>query len=439
MRRGAALATVRTLVFGLTLASGCGMAGADALVGHGGPVTAIATAPDGSVATGSFDYAVGLWSEGRPTWLDGHRAAVNAVLWLPDGRLASGGDDFDILIWQGGTSERLAGHRGRIVDLALAPDGTTLVSASWDGSLGLWDLTGAAPARFLTGHGAPVNAVAFMGDTLLSAGADGSLRAWNAQTGAPLRQIVRHGFGINRIVVGPDWLAYGAVDGASRIVDPAAGTEIAEIGAGRRPILSLALSPDGSLLAVGDGEGHILLVETDGWSVRRDISPTRPGPVWALAFTPDGGLLASGLAPDVVKVPLDKPPRDTPPRPVATAEQAGMADNGAHQFARKCAICHTLTPGSDRRAGPTLHGLFGRRAGAVADYSYSPALDRATLVWSDTTIDALFDIGPDHYLPGTKMPMQRITGAADRRDLIGYLRHATATDPQAAQPERTRP
>ena len=45
-------------------------------------------------------------------------------------------------------------------------------------------------------------------------------------------------------------------------------------------------------------------------------------------------------------------------------------------------------------------------------YSYSDALDGSDIVWSDETIDELFDLGPEHYIPGTKMPMQRIAGAA---------------------------
>ena len=50
------------------------------------------------------------------------------------------------------------------------------------------------------------------------------------------------------------------------------------------------------------------------------------------------------------------------------------------------------------------------------------------MIWDEDTIDALFDIGPEHYVPGTKMPMQRITGAEDRSDLIAYLRRETAPE-----------
>ena len=62
----------------------------------------------------------------------------------------------------------------------------------------------------------------------------------------------------------------------------------------------------------------------------------------------------------------------------------------------------------------------------MSDYSYSTALDGSSIVWDDKTIDALFDVGPDLYIPGTKMPVQRITGAQDRLDLVAYLREHTA-------------
>ncbi|WP_375258014.1 c-type cytochrome, partial [Citreimonas sp.] len=99
--------------------------------------------------------------------------------------------------------------------------------------------------------------------------------------------------------------------------------------------------------------------------------------------------------------------------------------NGERQFMRKCSICHALEPGPSRKAGPTLHGVFGRPAGTVAGYTYSDTLDGSGIVWSDETIDALFDEGPDHYIPGSKMPMQVISGRDDRADLIAFLKQAT--------------
>ncbi|SDC94973.1 c-type cytochrome [Ruegeria marina] len=51
-------------------------------------------------------------------------------------------------------------------------------------------------------------------------------------------------------------------------------------------------------------------------------------------------------------------------------------------------------------------------------------------LWTGETINLLFDLGPDHYIPGSKMPMQRITGAQDRTGLISHLRPATHAEDQ---------
>ena len=102
--------------------------------------------------------------------------------------------------------------------------------------------------------------------------------------------------------------------------------------------------------------------------------------------------------------------------------------NGERQFMRKCSICHALEPGPSRKAGPTLHGVFGRKAGTVDGYRYSDILDGSDIIWDETTIDALFDQGPDHFIPGSKMPMQVIAGAGDRGDLIKFLQRSTEED-----------
>ncbi|WP_306131772.1 c-type cytochrome [Roseivivax marinus] len=420
----------------LALAAGlsaAGAAGADPLLleGHGGPVMDVTVAPDGQVATASFDNSVGLWNGTEPRWLEGHDAAVNAVAFLPGGGLASAADDFDVILWRDGApSARLEGHAGKV--MALAPEGERVASASWDGSARLWSAADGTLLQEFDGHDGPVNDVAFLdARTLLTASADGTVRVWDAATGTEARQIVTGGFGVNRMALAPDgaWLAYGTVDGTARVLDTATGDEIADLSAGRRPILALTVSPDGSHLAIGDGEGHILVARTGDWSVLHDFRATDRGPIWSLDFAPDGArLYAAGLDAAVHVWPLaDLDAQDA----MSTADAAFLTDpatvpNGERQFKRKCSVCHTLTGDGARRAGPTLAGLFGRPAGVIAGYPYSDALADSDVTWTAETVSALFEIGPAHYVPGTKMPMQRIAGAEDRADLIDYLRRETA-------------
>lgn len=412
--------------------------GFDQLTGHGGPIKGVTLSPDGALAaTSSFDYAAGIWSMAdgsRRFWLDGHDAAVNAAAFTPDGaRLLTAGDDFDLILWDvatGALVRRMEGHRGKLLSVAISPDSRIAASAGWDGWVGLWDLETGEKIAFLKGHKANVNGVAFSddGSTLWSASYDGTVRRWNVAEKRFERIEVSHGFGVNLIVVNDrqGWLAYGALDGAVRVIHLATGAEVADVTAGRKPVLGLALSRDGSRMAIGDGEGFIHVVSTTDWSTIKDFRAAARGPVWALAFDDQGGrLLAGGLDDHVAVWPIDEAVSVEPStEPYGFHLSEGLS-NGERQFARKCSICHTLTPDTARRAGPTLYGLFGRRIGTVPGYVYSAALATSDLVWTPETLDRLFDIGPEHYTPGTKMPMQRITQAEDRADLIAFLQEAT--------------
>lgn len=413
------------------------------LKGHGGPIMGITVSSSGQIATASFDNAVGVWTGQSPNWLEGHRAAVNTVAFLDDATLVSAGDDFEIRLWDivSSLGTRIGQHQGKVVDLALSSDTGMVASASWDGSIGLWSLnanknkTTNHQSTLLRGHDQGVNKIAFStdGTMLYSASVDGTIRIWDVEQADEKQILVNHGFGINEMVLNEDenWLAYGTVDGVTRVIDLATGAEMQDFTLDRRPILALAMSPDGHFLAVGDGEGYIMVIDTQNWRIAHDFRATLHGPVWALAFSADGANIhAGGLDEAMYSWPVASLGEHTP---MAGAEHNYLKDpaemgNGERQFARKCSICHSLTTGSARRAGPTLHGLFGRAAGTVPDYTYSDRLNASNIIWNADSINALFELGPDHYIPGSKMPMQRITNPDDRADLIAYMRNATAGD-----------
>ena len=176
-----------------------------------------------------------------------------------------------------------------------------------------------------------------------------------------------------------------------------------------------------------------MVVDTADWSIIRDFRAAKHGPIWALAYT-DGGdsIAAGGISDSIFVFPIAG--GDTAAQMAELKRRfhtdPGEVSNGERQFLRKCSVCHSLTPDSARRAGPTLHGIFGRPAGSVEGYAYSPAMQATDIVWSEATIDKLFELGPDHYTPGSKMPMQQIRSPDDRADLIAFLRRMTATGTQ---------
>lgn len=73
--------------------------------------------------------------------------------------------------------------------------------------------------------------------------------------------------------------------------------------------------------------------------------------------------------------------------------------------------------------GPNLNGLFGRKAGAVAGFNYSPALKASGIVWDAKTLDQ-FLAAPTAKVPGTRMVM-KVSDPARRAALIAFLKAQT--------------
>ena len=428
---------MRLMALAILLVAGAAYAdGFRKLTGHGGPVHAAAASGD-LIATASFDNSIGLWpaAGGEPRWLEGHEAAAKAVVFVGDDLIASGGDDNAVILWDratGAIRHRLEGHEAKIMAVAATPDGAMIATASWDRRIGIWDIATGALIRWIEGHGGNVNDVALTADgaRLYSASYDGTVREWRVADGTQTRILARHGFGVNRLLLdeAAGWLAYGALDGGTRAIALAEGTDLADLTLDRRPILAMARRADGGEIAVGDGEGYIMIVSTADWSITHDFRAAKRGPVWALAYADgDASVVAGGIEDEAYVFPLGAAPEDR----MGEERRAFHTDpskvsNGERQFLRKCSVCHSLTPDGGRKAGPTLHGLFGRKAGTVDGYIYSDALDGADLTWSAETVDQLFALGPDHYTPGSKMPMQQIARPEDRADLIAFLKDATA-------------
>ncbi len=90
--------------------------------------------------------------------------------------------------------------------------------------------------------------------------------------------------------------------------------------------------------------------------------------------------------------------------------------SGAELFEDRCAMCHVDGGGGQ---GPSLAGVVGRRAGAVADFGYSPALKASGLVWTPANLDR-FLADPAKLVAGTAMPIH-VPEASIRQSLIGYL------------------
>ncbi len=104
------------------------------------------------------------------------------------------------------------------------------------------------------------------------------------------------------------------------------------------------------------------------------------------------------------------------------------AIRGEQVYAR-CLACHAL---AYDRVGPRHCGLFGRRAGSVPQFGYSPAMKKSGIVWNDKTLDR-FLTRPLKMVPGSAMTYDGVADPKDRSDLIAYLKHVNDT-PECANP-----
>jgi len=105
---------------------------------------------------------------------------------------------------------------------------------------------------------------------------------------------------------------------------------------------------------------------------------------------------------------------------VAPSHGEGNVERGA-QASRSCMACHSFAPGR-HLTGPSLAGLWGRRAGSAAGFGrYSDALKRSELAWNEKTLDAWLR-NPAALVPGNTMLFDGIPDPGTRADLLAYLR-----------------
>jgi cytochrome c len=422
---------VRIVVVSIALMAAAVAAQAQ-LRGHGGPVRALAITQDGTSAiSGSFDTSAIRWSlekRAAAEVLRFHDGAVNAVALLRDGRAVTSGEDTRIAIWKPGEAKPatvLQGHKAPVVSLVVSPDSAMLASASWDHTARLWPLAGGEP-RVLEGHKDNVNGVAFTpdGKSVVTAGYDATLRIWSLAGGAP--DVITLPTPLNTVAVASDGeIVTAGADGKVYFLT-ADGQVKGDVEIGTVPVIAVAMSPDGKLVAAAGIRGSVAIIDRATRNIERTL--VGPGlPVWSVAFFPDSRTLLTGGTDRMIRrwdaikgEPIGDVLTGAPEDPLA----AYAGDPGAEVY-RACVACHTLNGNEGVRAGPTLAGLFGRRIATLPGYNFSEALTKMDIVWTPETVSKLFEVGPNEYTPGTKMPEQRIGSPEDRDALMRFLEKAT--------------
>ncbi|RMF89622.1 MAG: hypothetical protein D6741_17700 [Planctomycetota bacterium] len=303
-------------------------AGGIGLLGHSGPVEAIAVSPNGRfLASASRDATVRLWdlTASDPAAgvkrLKGNESPFTALAFAAGGsKLIAGCEDGSVWLWNvesaGNESQgmRLPGHQARINVVCVGPNGRWALTASGDfgendNTARLWDLRAADPAAACTvlrGHTRPIQAAAFSPDGrwVITAGEDQTVRVWNLASSYPAaEQVILEGHEgwITSIAVSADsrFFVTGSYDGTARVWDltsPSVNNPALVLGGHQGWVSTTAVDPTGRWVATGGFDKVVRLWDVQNFDAgpKPILLPGHEGRIQVLRFTPDGRWLISG-------------------------------------------------------------------------------------------------------------------------------------------------
>ncbi|KAF2183651.1 putative WD-repeat protein [Zopfia rhizophila CBS 207.26] len=270
--------------------------------------SALLFAPQRSLVRKQFEKEMPCWFKRLPEvqyeWgsllqtLEGHSESVFAVVFSPDGKLvASASFDGTVKLWDvatGAVLQTLEEHT--CSRMAFSLKGEPVGFASCDETVRLWNAITGVALQVLEGHTSYVNAVVFSPDGKLvaSASGDGTVRLWDAATGAILQTLDGHSGMVKAVTFSLDGklVASASSDGIVRLWDAKTGAALHMLEGHTSYVNAISFSPDGRLVASASGDGTVRLWDAATGSFLQTLK-FHTSYVSAIAFSPHGKLAAS--------------------------------------------------------------------------------------------------------------------------------------------------
>lgn len=424
--------------------------------GHEGAITALAMNPTlPQAATGGADGTVRLWRQPTPVRSLAHHAKpIAAVATSGDGKVAvSSADDMTVQIWnlaEGKPSVALPTQTAAVAALAVSADGKLVATGDATGMIRIWNSADGKPVAAWGGHAAAVSSVKFdaAGTQLVSGGADGTVGLWKLPAAAP-RMLQEREPAATVVAVSADGklMAVASADKSFAVINVADGKPaFAKEKLPQQPT-SLAFSADGTLLAVGNDGGKVVIYKTDGSEA--GTFADHKGAVSAVAFDPKTGKIATGGADGAlrlwgVETPERKQAWTIPAAPGGVTSVAFTPDGAT-----------LVTGGADKKVQSwnAADGKLVRTFAGPTDTATQVALsvdgtklaaagvDKAARVWNmadGAVIATLAHAGPVRAVRFNGDASRVVTGADDNTVRVWSLptpngrlleRHAEATKP----------
>jgi WD40 repeat protein len=237
------------------------------------PLSACAVSPGGKHwLAGSLEGHLSVWDaagQARVRTFLAHTRPISAIVFAEDHTLVTASWDATLVLWnleQERDGRALIGHSDIVAGCRLTPDGQRLLSWSHDGSLRLWDMGPGGGCKVLKGHSDRVTAAALapQGGWAASGGRDGTVLLWDLRQGTPSASI-KLAAEIRACLFLPHGDTLVTVD-VHGLVALHALPDLTETGAlvTRLPVHCADLDAAGSWIALGCGDGRIHFVQVEG-------------------------------------------------------------------------------------------------------------------------------------------------------------------------------
>jgi WD40 repeat protein len=276
------------------------------------PVDIVTALPDGRRAlSASKNGMLTLWdlTSGTPLQeFKAHACQIHSVSALPDGeRALSSGYDGRLILWNltsGKVMQMFVDSPGTRALVAILPDGQRALTSTSD-RLKLWDLNAEQDRSFETVSGIGALAVLPGQNRLLSASFDGSIKLWDLQSGTCLRSFEQRLENlVTALTILPDGkrALSGELTGTIHLWDLVSGTLTQTFEGGT--VTALTVLPDGErVFSASDDSGgsKLTLWELASGTHLRDFGHHRYG-ISDLMVLPDGRRALSGTEDGTVKL-----------------------------------------------------------------------------------------------------------------------------------------